>query len=255
MISAPVAVTLAAAVQSAFGMHMVLHQPTISFPNGYDTNRANQVESVLGSSRFKFLAGDAWDNDFGQSPGAILVYDGDAQSLTAFLAALNEVEGIRVRLTFSHDLSKETGSALPAGSWWVEYSQAKPDTVTVRVNLAAESLGRDKFELILPKYAQREMPSTKINQDYTLWVENCLKDFETIKAGMTRNGIENRFPMDGGLQSVSPVRIVHPTCPFFKIDVEFDLKRDAADQNRAIRGGDDKVTKVSKPYIERPFFD
>ena len=146
-----VAVTLAAAVRCALGMHMVLHQPTIFFPNGYDTNRANQVESVLGSSRFKFLAGDAWDNDFGQSPGTVLVYDGDARSLTAFLAALNEVKGISVRLTFSYDLSKETGSALPAGSWWVEYSQAKPDTVTVRVNLAAESLGRDKFELILPK--------------------------------------------------------------------------------------------------------
>jgi len=146
-----VAVTLAAAVQWAFGMHMVLHGPTISFPNGYDTNRAEQVRSVLGSDRFKFLGGDAWDNDFGQPPGAILVYGGDSRSLTAFLAALNEIKGISVRLTFSRDLSKETGSALQAGSWWVIYSHATPDTVTVRINLAAEALGRDKFELILPK--------------------------------------------------------------------------------------------------------
>ena len=146
-----VAVTLAAAVQFAFGMHMVLHGPTLPFPNGYDTNRAEQVKSVLGSDKFKFLGGDAWDNDFGQSPGAILVYGGDSRSLTTFLAALNEIKGISVRLTFSRDLSKETGMGLPAGSWWVEYSQAKPDTVTVRVNLAAESLGRDQFELILPK--------------------------------------------------------------------------------------------------------
>ena len=146
-----VAVTLAAAVQFAFGVHMVLHNPTIVFPNGYDTNRAEQVMAVLRSDKFKFLGGDAWDNDFGQPPGAILVYGGDSQSLTAFLAALNEIKGISVRLTFSRDLSKETGSALPAGSWWVKYSYAKPDTVTVRVNLAAESLGRDKFELILPK--------------------------------------------------------------------------------------------------------
>jgi len=142
-----VAVTLAAAVQFAFG----LPGPTIFFPNGYDTNRAEQVKSVLGSDRFKFLGGDAWDNDFGQSPGAILVYGGDSRSLTAFLAALNEIKGISVHLTFSRDLSKETGMGLQAGSWWVEYSHAKPDTVTVRVNLAAESLGRDKFELILPK--------------------------------------------------------------------------------------------------------
>jgi hypothetical protein len=132
-------------------MHMVLHQPTVVFPNGYDTNRAEQVRSVLGSDRFKFLGGDAWDNDFGQPPGAILVYAGDSQSLTAFLAALNEIKGISVRLTFSRDLSKETYGGLQAGSWWVEYSHAQPDTLTVRVNLTAESLGRDKFELILPK--------------------------------------------------------------------------------------------------------
>ena len=146
-----VAVTLTAAVQFAFGMHMVLHGPTLFFPSGYDTNRSEQVKSVLGSDRFKFLGGDAWDNDFGQPPGAILVYGGDSRSLTAFLAALNEIKGISVRLTFSRNLSKETGSALPAGSWWVEYSHATPDTVTVRINLAAESLGRDEFELIIPK--------------------------------------------------------------------------------------------------------
>jgi hypothetical protein len=148
------AVTLAAAVQFAFGLHFVLPGPTIFFPTaptGYDTNRAEQVRSVLASDRFKFLGGDAWDNDFGQPPGAKLAYGGDSQSLTAFLAGLNEIKGIRVRLTFSRDLSKEGGDALPAGSWWVEYSHAKPDTVTVRVNLGAESLGRDKFELILPK--------------------------------------------------------------------------------------------------------
>ena len=146
-----VAVILAAAVQFAFGLHFVLHGPTIMFSNFSDTNRAEQVQSVLQSDKFKFLCGDAWDSDFGQSPGATLVYSGDAQSLSAFLGALNDIKGISVRLTFSRDLSKETGSALQAGSWWVEYSQAKPDTVTVRINLAAESLGRDKFELILPK--------------------------------------------------------------------------------------------------------
>ena len=146
-----IAVTLAAAVQFAFGLSLEVSQPTIFFPNGYDTNRAEQVKSVLRSDRFKYLGGLARDGDFGQPPATTLVYGGDAQSLTAFLSALNEVKGISVRLTFSSDLSKETGSALQAGSWWVEYSHATPDTVTVRVNLAAESLGRDKFELRLPK--------------------------------------------------------------------------------------------------------
>jgi hypothetical protein len=56
-----------------------------------------------------------------------------------------------VRLTFSSDLSKETGSALQAGSWWVIYSHTMPDTITVRVNLAAQSWSGGQFELRLPK--------------------------------------------------------------------------------------------------------
>ena len=146
-----VAVTLTAAVQFAFGLSLVLSHPTIFFPTGYDTNRAEQVNSVLGSDRFKYLGGLAGLGDFGEPPDTTLVYSGDAESLTAFLAALNEIKGISVHLTFSSDLSKETGSTVRGGSWWVKYSHAAPDTVTVRINLAAESLGRDKVELVLPK--------------------------------------------------------------------------------------------------------
>jgi hypothetical protein len=79
--------------------------------------------------------------------------------------------------------------------------------------------------------------------------------FESIKIGMTRSDLEGRLPKDGGLQSVSPVRFAHPACGYFKIDVEFDFKPNPADQNRAVWGKDDKATKVSKPYIERPFSD
>ena len=70
-----------------------------------------------------------------------------------------------------------------------------------------------------------------------------------------RGQVEAKLTIDGGLQSVSPVRFAHPACGYFKIDVEFEFKRNAADQNRAIADKADKVTKVSKPYIERPFAD
>jgi hypothetical protein len=88
-----------------------------------------------------------------------------------------------------------------------------------------------------------------------IWVETCLKDFESIKAGMTRGQIEAKLSKDGGLQSVSPVRFAHPACGYFKVDVGFQFKRDAGDQNRAIENKDDKATSVSKPYIESPFAD
>jgi len=143
------AVTAVLSIQPAFGLSMSLPTPEIYFPKGYDTNRAQQVESVLHSNKFKYLGGlvSYWEPEFSTT----LVYDGDAPALTAFLAALNEVHGISVRLTFSSDLSKETGSALQAGSWWVRYSHTMPDTLTIRINLAAAALGGEKFELRLPK--------------------------------------------------------------------------------------------------------
>jgi len=97
--------------------------------------------------------------------------------------------------------------------------------------------------------------ATKVRLEHQAWVEKCLGDFETIKLGMTRGEVEKRFPADGGLQTVSPVRFAHPECGYFKINVEFSFERDESDQGRAVASADDPVTKVSKPYIERPFMD
>ncbi|MGD0596318.1 MAG: hypothetical protein ABSA64_02205 [Sedimentisphaerales bacterium] len=103
--------------------------------------------------------------------------------------------------------------------------------------------------------ANGETPQVKPNQEHMAWVEKCLTDFESIKPGMTRGEIEKKFPMDGGAQGVSPVRFTHPECGYFKVAVEFDFKRNEKDQGRAIISPDDKATKVSTPYIERPFTD
>jgi hypothetical protein len=83
----------------------------------------------------------------------------------------------------------------------------------------------------------------------------CFKNFESITNGMTRGEVEKKLKMDGGLQTVSPVRFLDPACPGFKINVEFDFKRNAMDQNRAIETKADKVIRVSKPYLERRIMD
>jgi hypothetical protein len=98
-------------------------------------------------------------------------------------------------------------------------------------------------------------PNEAAERGPTKWAESCLRDFEAIKPGMTRAEVERRFQLDGGLQSASPVRFVHTNCPYFKADVEFEIHRDAADHNRAIERKDDKVIRVSKPYLARPFID
>lgn len=103
--------------------------------------------------------------------------------------------------------------------------------------------------------AQTSPPIAPLGDNHTSWVASCLEDFESIKPGMTRGQIEAKFPKEGGIQGVSPVRFTHPACRLFKIDVDFDFKRDSADQGRAIIREADKVTKASKPYIGRPVLD
>ena len=95
----------------------------------------------------------------------------------------------------------------------------------------------------------------EVQRERQEWVRRCLKDFEALKPGMTRAEVEKRFPIDGGLQGFSPVRYLHPDCPYFKVDVEFAVQRDPKAQNRVAPTQADKVTKVSKPYLETPFFD
>lgn len=72
---------------------------------------------------------------------------------------------------------------------------------------------------------------------------------------MTRAEVEKRLRMDGGMQSPSLVRFAHPDCPCFKLDVGFSLRREPGEQGPAVFGPDDRVTTVSKPYLELPVSD
>ena len=103
--------------------------------------------------------------------------------------------------------------------------------------------------------AQAEIVEKKAAKQHVDWVRRCLVDFEAIKPRMTREQVEKTFPMDGGLQSAARVRLTHPSCQYFKVDVEFDFQRNPNDQNRAIWGTKDRVTQISKPYIQRPVLD
>jgi hypothetical protein len=87
------------------------------------------------------------------------------------------------------------------------------------------------------------------------WAWDCLKDFQSIKPGMTRREIQTRFPLDGGIYSAPLMRFVHPQCDCFKIDVKFSFQRNPKDQGRAILSPDDPAVEVSKPYIELAFAD
>ena len=104
-------------------------------------------------------------------------------------------------------------------------------------------------------FGAASQPDIKQQRDRVVWVVKCLTDFRAIKPGMTRAEVERRLPSDGGIQGYVTVRFVHPECPYFKIDVEFAVRRNPEPENRIAPSPDDKVVKVSKPYIEDPYSD
>jgi len=143
-------------VSGVYALSREHESPEIFYPKNFDKKTSSAIDSVLTDKQFHYLNGltSYWEPKFETT----LVYDGDADSLNRFIAKMSAVHGIRVHLTFSHDLSKETGSALSAGSWWVLYSHVTPDVITIRINLAAPKLAN--LEITLPEY--RPEPSLRI---------------------------------------------------------------------------------------------
>jgi hypothetical protein len=79
-----------------------------------------------------------------------------------------------------------------------------------------------------------------------------MKDAASVRVGSTYADLARLFREDGGLTRVGKHRFVMIRCPFIKIDVEFEAKAVGADGTPLPTS---KVTKVSKPYLERAFED
>jgi len=128
------AVAALAMAASAWALSVALHSPEIRFPNEFDKKTAAAIEAVLNDKRFKYVDGlySHWPPKWSTT----LVYDGDAKALKGMIDALAAVKDMHVKVTFSKDLSKESGTGHSAGSWWVEYSHETPDVLELRVNLA-----------------------------------------------------------------------------------------------------------------------
>jgi hypothetical protein len=197
----------------------------------------------------------------------IFFYSGTATNFSAFLAAYAAVEPVdQHRLV----LLEGAGEAYSLGggnrrpcdwelfgcpkSWLVGHAAMAEGTNAIA---AREQAARDtNYVLEVHFWTGGKIPVDQLTipQNVELAGE-CFKIFESITNGMTRGEVEKKLMMDGGLQTVSPVRFLDPACPGFKINVEFDFNRNAIEQNRAIETKADKVIRVSKPYLERPSMD
>ena len=103
------------------------------------------IVAAISDKEYKFKEGltSYWEPKF----ETMLAYDGDVKALNSMIARLSLIKGVHVEVTYSEDLAKETHGFPPAGNWWVTYDHTKPETVTVRVNLAAKGMDRAQIKV------------------------------------------------------------------------------------------------------------
>ncbi len=117
----------------------------INFPKDYDPEKAKAIRAEIQDERFKFVHGlvSHWPPDFGTR----LSFEGNADSLNDFLAALRRLPGIDLRMILYHGRNDELRCD---SAWQLDFSQARPDELTVYLNLNAPGL--DLGKVILPEW-------------------------------------------------------------------------------------------------------
>ena len=66
---------------------------------------------------------------------------------------------------------------------------------------------------------------------------------------MTRADLKEVFGEEGGISSTTHRRYVYKTCPYIKVDVDF------AAADGLIEKPDDRITKISQPFLEFSIMD
>jgi hypothetical protein len=120
------------------------------------------------------------------------------------------------------------------------------------------------FELIVPGdkgtarwvrqlSALRVAPNaTPYGSEQARWIRENLPELSSIKVGMTRGELLKVFMPEGGISTRIWRRYVYRKCGYVKVDVEFA----PADNNKSgNEQPDDRITKISKPYLEFAVMD
>jgi hypothetical protein len=94
---------------------------------------------------------------------------------------------------------------------------------------------------------------TEAESEHSKWLAECLREIQTIKPGITREELLKVFRGEGGLSSPTTQRFAHRNCPYIKVDVKFDAVR--APDGKLKESPKDKVTTISKPFLEWPIID
>jgi hypothetical protein len=108
--------------------------------------------------------------------------------------------------------------------------------------------------MLIPGFSQEvtmgSQSDSRIEQAHSRWVQHVLRSIGTIRPGMTRKDLAPMLVLDGGLQFPGHGRFVYAKCDFIKVDIDF-----AVTDEGSTFSPDDKVVKVSRPYLESPVTD
>jgi hypothetical protein len=117
----------------------------IEFAKDYDKAKADAIRAVIRQERFQFVGGvvSYWPPDWGTR----LSFEGDATSLNDFITELRNLKGISLRLV----LYKGRNDELRRDSTWqLDYSHARPDELTVYLNLNSTNI--DFYKVKFPEW-------------------------------------------------------------------------------------------------------
>lgn len=84
--------------------------------------------------------------------------------------------------------------------------------------------------------------------EHSKWVAKSLREMQTIKAGMTREELMKVFQEEGGLSNRTSQRFAYRDCPYFKVDVTFEVF-DTPD-DKLTKNAKDKIKTISTPFLE-----
>jgi hypothetical protein len=90
-------------------------------------------------------------------------------------------------------------------------------------------------------------------RDQTQWIAQALQEIQSVQVDMKRRDLRRLFTTEGGISTRLFRVYVYKKCPYIKVNFEFQAAQGADNPSR--ESEDDRITKISKPYLEYPRSD
>jgi len=105
------------------------------------------------------------------------------------------------------------------------------------------------FTIIVSPSAQ----TPRRTMGHSEWVARSLSAIQNLKVGMTRRDLLKLFTVEGGQSTRTSRTYVFRECPYIKVDVGFEPVD--APQDKLKANMEDRIVRISKPYLEQSVID